>query len=56
MPRSTRVVHYLHYLEKDVVSSHDVQNTCCALHQLGEYFYRATVKKGPASVTCIERS
>ena len=36
-----RAVYYLHYLEKDVVRHHDVQDTCCALHQLGECFYWA---------------
>ena len=36
-----RAVYYLHYLEKDVVRPHDVQDTCCALHQLGECFYWA---------------
>ena len=36
-----RAVYYLHYLEKDVVRPHDVQDTCYALHQLAECFYWA---------------
>ena len=36
-----RAVYYLHYLEKEMIPTHEVQDTCFALHQLGEYFYWA---------------
>ena len=36
-----RAVYYLHYLEKDMIPTHEVQDTCYALHQLGECFFWA---------------
>ena len=36
-----RAVYYLHYLEKEMIPTHEVQDTCFALHQLGECFYWA---------------
>ena len=36
-----RAVYYLHYLEKDLIPTHEVQDTCYALHELGECFFWA---------------
>ena len=41
-----RAVYYLHYLEKDLIPTHEVQDTCYALHELGECFFWAHSERG----------
>ena len=40
-----KAVYYLHYLEKDVLNPHEIQDVCYELHELGQCFHDAHGKQ-----------
>ena len=51
-----RAVYYLHYLGKEMIPTHDVQDTCYALHQLGEASFGPIANEVSGSMISIQKS
>ena len=48
-----KAIYCLHFLEKEEIPRHEVQDLCFALHKLGECFYQAYRKQ--SEIICNQK-